>query len=78
VRHYPAFEELAAMAAQHKVRVLLGVSDVVLFADRAGQQRRRMLSSVELRGVNGKVLAATPVYDEDLEAAARDLLARVG
>ena len=74
-RHSPAFEHLCVLAERRGLQVRLRVGDVVTFAQRRGAEYRK-LSRMELWLADAPAIA-TPIYRDDLEAAALDLLARV-
>jgi hypothetical protein len=80
-RHWPAFDKLCDMAEKAGLQVRLRAStDRVEFAQRAGEEYRQ-LTRVEL-WLPGALptempMAAAPIYDGEIEAAALDLLARV-
>jgi len=80
-QHSAAFEKLCDLADQGGLQVRLRVSaEPVLFAQRKGEEYRQ-LERIELWLMGAlrteMPVAAAPIYDEDLEAAALDLLTRV-
>jgi len=74
-RHFPAFERLCDRAAKRGLQVRLHVGEPVQFARRRGEYFRQ-LTDIVLWSAHTTTRRA-PIYDEDLEAAALELLGRL-
>lgn len=73
-RHFPAFDRLCWLAERRGLQVRLAASaQLVKFGVRKGEEYRR-LTSLELWF--DEAVESAPIYNDDLEAAALDLLAR--
>lgn len=81
MRRFPAFENLCACAERTGLQVrILTSGDLMRFAQRRGEEYRQLVRiemwpSRALRIVE-EPLATAPIYGDDIEAAALDLLAR--
>lgn len=76
--HFAAFEELCETAGQAGLQVRLAVSTECLHAFGHGRaEEYRQLTCIEIWTPRfGSVVERAAIFDDDLEAAARDLLAR--
>jgi hypothetical protein len=74
-RHHPAFDHLCDVAREHGLRVMLFAGERVLFARGLGNEYRQ-LSRIELWEPAGVMPVWSVRINDDLEAAALNLLAR--
>lgn len=78
-RHWPAFDKLCDLAEKSRLQVGLRASEQA-FAERPGEERRQ-ITAIEVSPMRALFtthpIFTTPIYDDDLEAASIDLLARV-
>jgi hypothetical protein len=78
-RHFPSFEELCDRAEKSGLQVRLAVSAERVQSGLRRGEEYRPLERIELwppMRLGHNPLAAAPILDGDLEAAALDLLAR--
>jgi hypothetical protein len=77
-RHWPAFDQLCATAEKAGLQVRLSVSTECLQAFGHGRaEEYRALAAVEIWTPRfGACVERAFIFDDDLEAAAQDLLAR--